>query len=443
MAWGKTESAATEWCKRIRADDETFTDLAVLPFRPLPESDVLALATDLTDNTHLASFNASGKELTVAGLNAMGEMLRVNRGIKSLAIGHAELGDTGLATLTPGLVANTGVAHLDLSYKGLTEAAAGSLRELASASTTLQTVVLSRNALGDTGVAGLIEGCRDHPSATALSVLVLSECALTSAAVLNAAECWARLSSVTELVLSSNAIGSIGGIALGRILQTHGCSLAVLELNKCELGSEGTNAIAEAAPSCDALRRLHLGDNEVSAESVEKLCGMIADKAGGFVALSLRNNPGIADGGGITRLAAELTRLPAENAVISLNLSQCGVSPRDLPALLAATSLVELHVNCNDLSAGLPLRACQMGADPAIGPDWLHRASALKVLDLSGGGFPEDDGLLLLDTLRSDLAALPALEMLGLGGERDDRGKWQSAVDDFRMARPTALVAWE
>lgn len=400
---------------------------------------MVALAAALSDNTHLATLNASGKPLTDVALAAIATMLRVNTGLRSLAIGDKELGDTGLAALLPGLTTNRTLTRLDLSFKGLTEAAAASLETLSSASTAIETLVLARNQLGDVGAKAFFAGVSARVDPNPLRVLVLTQCRLSSAAVSFAADSWHRLSCVTELVLSSNALGSAGGVEVAKLL-TGESHLESLELNQCELGAEGVNAIASAAAECVALRQLHLGDNSVPASSVEVLCKLISTKKGGFATLSLRNNPGLAENDGIGKLAVEVAR--PETAVGSLNLSQCGVSPLDLPALLTSSSLEELHVNCNDLSAGLPLRACQMGADASIGPGWLQRATGLKVLDVSGSGLPDSDCLLLLDTLTSELAALPALEMLGLGGEPEDRSRWQDAIDKFRTARPTTMVAW-
>jgi Ran GTPase-activating protein (RanGAP) involved in mRNA processing and transport len=401
----------------------------------------------------LRELNASGKALTPRGIASACDMLRHNKGITSLAVGDAALGDEGLAALLPGLTCNAVVETLDVTFKGLTPACEVTLAGIASApASAVKHLALSRNAIGDDGARGLFRGLTARVSAAdggggcacPLETLLLADCKLTAAAAAYASACLPALIRLTTLVLSSNELGEAGGVALAEALRADGCRIELLELNACSLGGGGTDAIAAAAAQCSSLRKLHLADNAIPSESLEPLCAMIASKAGGFAALTLRGNPGVGGDGGGQRLAAAVQRAGESGAAMgSLDLGRCGVVPADVPPMLAVATLEELHINCNDLSGGLPLRACQLGADPALGKGWLRRAVALRVLDMSGSELPDEDCLLLLAELASDSTALPALCMLGLGGgDKDDRGAWETAVLELKGARDGVMVAW-
>ena len=66
----------------------------------------------------------------------------------------------------------------------------------------------------------------------------------------------------------------------------------------------------------------------------------------------------------------------------------------------------------------------------------------LKLLDISGCGLPEHDGLLLLEQLTEDSTLLPSLKTLGLGGDHKNKDQWQDAVELFYTSRPNTKVFW-
>lgn len=386
--------------------------------------------------------------MTPRGIAAVSEMLQHNAGITSLGMGDSALGDAGLAGLLPGLTANACIERLDLIFKGLTPACEKTLDALAMApALPIRYLALSRNLISDDGARGLFRGLAARASTEhgcSLETLLLADCRLSAAAVTHAAGCLPLLANLTTLVLSSNELGEAGGMALAEALRSDTCRIELLELNACSLGGDGTNAVASAAAQCSTLRKLMLADNEIPSASLEHLCTMIESKAGGFAALCLRGNPAIGEDGGVRRLATSVQRAGVSGAAIgSLDLGRCSITPPDVPALLAIPTLEELHINCNSLSGGLPLRLCQVGADPAVGPGWLRHATSLRVLDVSGSELPDEDGLLLITELTRDATALPTLCMLGLGGgDKDDRGAWEAAVLGLKAARDGVMVAW-
>lgn len=58
------------------------------------------------------------------------DMLAKNTALECLALGDAELGDSGVTSLCAGLATNTALREIELDYKGLTSVGAAALAGL-------------------------------------------------------------------------------------------------------------------------------------------------------------------------------------------------------------------------------------------------------------------------------------------------------------------------
>ena len=86
------------------------------------------------------------------------DVLERNKGIKFFSVGDNSLGDEGLAALAAGFVNNHTIEKWDLAFKSLSSVAGKIVADMGQANSSLVTLDLSRNALGDEGVRQLCHG---------------------------------------------------------------------------------------------------------------------------------------------------------------------------------------------------------------------------------------------------------------------------------------------
>ena len=170
---------------------------------------VIKLCAALAGNTTLVELAASGKKLSAAALEAVAAMLRRNTALRRLSLGDAALGTAGVATLAGGLETNTGVQSIDFSFKTLDAAAGECLEKLLASNQALTELLLSRNELGDEAAAAMMRGHAANPGSK-LVKLDLGQTGL-SGAICNGLG--PLMQTLQTLILSSNALGAEGGEA--------------------------------------------------------------------------------------------------------------------------------------------------------------------------------------------------------------------------------------
>ena len=126
------------------------------------------LCQALQHNTCLIYFSSSGLPASPEAAEQFAAMLGQNKGLRSLGVGDAQLGDQALAELAGGLKNNSTLEALEMEHKGITAAGAKSLAEGLSGSS-LKRLCIARNEIGDEGAccfkgAVAIYGCRCRAS---------------------------------------------------------------------------------------------------------------------------------------------------------------------------------------------------------------------------------------------------------------------------------------
>ncbi|XP_068454363.1 NACHT, LRR and PYD domains-containing protein 12 [Clinocottus analis] len=191
---------------------------------------------------------------------------------EELDLSQSRVGDEKFNIFCAGL-RNCKLRTLKIRSCALTEASAGALASLlTSGAPQLCVLEVGYNKLGD---RGLMELCRALQGPLCkLQELLLDSCDLTAASVeaLAAALCSGH-SALRRVDLTRNAVGERGLAALSRSLQNPLCELQSLSLSDCELTSSCCLGLSEALASQRCrLRQLDLSVNDLHQEGALLLC---------------------------------------------------------------------------------------------------------------------------------------------------------------------------
>ncbi|KAI5617327.1 hypothetical protein C0J50_23108 [Silurus asotus] len=316
---------------------------------------------------------------------------------------------------------------------------------------TVDTLDLSGNTLGDSGVKSYATGL-ENPNFK-MEILKLCDCSVSAEGfVVLTSALRSHPSHLRELDLSQNKLEDSGVKALSGLLENPDCKLETLRLNTCGVSDKGCAALASALSSNPShLKELHLFNNKVEDSGVKCLSAILKNPHSKLVTLRLRDCC-ISDGGcEILTLAlrsnpSHLRELDLSNNIVGdsgvkflssllgnphcalekLWLCKCGVSVEGCAALTSAlrsnpSHLRELDLTWNDvgdsgvkhLSAVLENPHCKLeilrlwgcGVSDegcaALASALKSNPSHLKVLDLSCNTMQES-GVRLLSAIRND-----------------------------------------
>eukprot|EP00878_Enallax_costatus_P046019 GHUV01055590.1.p1 GENE.GHUV01055590.1~~GHUV01055590.1.p1 ORF type:complete len:335 (+),score=121.68 GHUV01055590.1:1062-2066(+) len=271
---------------------------------------------------------------------ALAQALR-GQAISSLNLAYNELGNTAAKALAQLLVqaddsdeseSPAGLRELDLSSNRITADGAAVLADaLSQAGCTLQRLVLSHNALGDSGVSALASALQTNKSLqhldisgtdvaekgiiclaatlaennsgirslsisspllqqrpqhesithlarmlacnTSIQMLQLSKAGLTDAALeILVKDGLLRNNSVTQLDLSANRFSSLAGEHLHQLLSSsRGQAIATLDLSHNRLEDSGAKQLAASLPNCQALTHLNVASCSVGDAGITSM----------------------------------------------------------------------------------------------------------------------------------------------------------------------------
>ncbi|XP_039187175.1 ribonuclease inhibitor-like isoform X2 [Crotalus tigris] len=191
---------------------------------------------------------------------------------------------------------------------------------------------LSNNELGDAGVDALCKGLL-NPNCK-LQKLWLRNCNLTTACCEKLRSVVSK-SSLTELHLGDNSLGTSGGRTLCQGLVDSSCQLESLQLQFCDLTKENIDALCSVLCVKSSLQMLNLSNNKLGDEAVKHLCQALVKGSSNLQSLQLES--------------CEITRASCD----------------DLSTFLSSTpSLTELCIGDNNIGdAGLAV-LCQGVQNP-------------------------------------------------------------------------------
>ncbi|XP_070621835.1 ribonuclease inhibitor isoform X2 [Erythrolamprus reginae] len=145
---------------------------------------------------------------------------------------------------------------------------------------------LSNNELGDAGVDVLCKGLL-NPNCK-LQKLWLRNCNLTKACCEKLRSVVSK-SSLTELHLGDNSLGTSGGKALCQGLVDPNCQLESLQLQFCDLTKENIEALCSVLCVKSSLQMLNLSNNKLGDEAVKNLCQALVKGSSNLQSLHLES----------------------------------------------------------------------------------------------------------------------------------------------------------
>ncbi|KAJ0392232.1 hypothetical protein P43SY_010567 [Pythium insidiosum] len=403
MVWG-TRAGVDDLLQKLQ-QPKTGTSLCVLSTRKITAADAAKLAAAIATNSTLQELYFSGHKLGQAGLDAFAECLAVNTTLKHLSIGEDALGDAGVAALSAGLARNAGsaVEVWDLEHKSVGLAGASALGGLLVANSSLRSLTLARNNVGDEGVKALVAGLPSS-SQTRLDTLTLTETAISGAALDHLAA-WLAAPHASAAFFEALAVNK---------------SLKKLLLKDCQLQAAHGEALAAALKANVSLEHVDVSDNPLGDAGCRAISAALAVNTS-LQALTL-DNAGCTDA---TAVAFGRV-LAAENATLRfLDVSKSGLSHVGVSALLKATSVRRLRLFHNALGEGLTTALPELVAN-----------STIEYLDLGANALHGALSVALFDALH----AHPSLQTLEMGGNSlGEQG--HDALERLKAANPTLDVA--
>lgn len=411
MAWGQ-RAGVQDLLDRLN-QPATAKSLYVLSTRKITEADAKRLAENIARNTQLEELYLSGHRLGPEGLQAFADCIAVNTTLKHLCVGEDSLGDGGVKVLCDGLARNpsSGLQIWDLEHKSIALVGAIALGKLLETNTTLSTLTISRNALGDDAIGELLAGLRANPQ-PALQNLLATDAGITGialdhfASLLDLPAC-----SLQSLQLSFNGLGSATTAFFDAL--ANNSSLKKLHLKDCKLNDTHAEALGNALKQNAVLEEIDLSDNNLTSSACAALAeGLKLNTA--LKSLNLGNNK-CQDAGAIL-IGQALAANAATTSLAYLDLSKNELTQAGIVALIESSPVKELHVFNNTIGAGLhellpvlttnhriehlDVGANQLHGDLSIALfEAIHNHPTLKTLEMGGNSLGEA-GHAALDKLR-------------------------------------------
>ena len=193
--------------------------------------------------------------------------LRVNTSLTSLDLYENSIGDEGAGSLSEALRVNTSLTSLDLSDNLIGDEGASSLSEALRVNTSLTSLHLPHNYIDDEGASSLSEALRVNTSLTSLN---LGHNVFGDEGASSLSEALRVNTSLTSLNLGHNVFGDEGASSLSETLRVN-TSLTSLDLYENSIGDEGASSLSEALRVNTTLTSLDLRYNSIGDEGASSL----------------------------------------------------------------------------------------------------------------------------------------------------------------------------
>ena len=253
-----------------------------------------------TVNTTLEHVDLCNCSIGPVGAQHLAQALRVNTSVKTLNLSYNPLGDEGAKALAEmlrgngtesGGTVNTTLEHVDLCNCSIGPVGAQHLAQALRVNTSVKTLNLSYNPLGDEGAKALAEmlgrnGAESSGTVnTTLEHVDLSRCSIGPVGAQHLAQALCMNTSIRTLALSGNPLHAEGAKALAEMLGGNGAessgtvntTLEHVDLRGCSIGPVGAQYLVQALLDNvnTSVKTMKLGNNRLSDEEAKALSEML------------------------------------------------------------------------------------------------------------------------------------------------------------------------
>ena len=365
------------------------TTLTNLHFRnAIGESGHASLSDAIKANTVLTNLDWRGNGIGASGADSLSDAIKVNTVLTNLDLRDNGIGDSGAASLSDAIKVNTALTDLNLSYNRIGVSGAASLSDAIKVNTALTDLNLSYNRIRASGVASLSDAIKVN---TTLTDLNLSYNGIGASGAASLSDAIKANTVLTNLDWRGNGIGASGAASLSDAIKVN-TVLTNLNLSSGIIGDSGAASLSDAIKVNTALANLNLSYNKIGASGAASLSDAIKVNTA-LTNLDLRDN-GIGDSG-----AASLSGAIKVNTVLTnLNLSSGIIGDSGAASLSDAikvnTALTNLNLSYNKIGAS--------GA--ASLSDAIKVNTALTNLDLRDNGIGDSGAASLSDAIKVNTA---------------------------------------
>ncbi|KAG0273169.1 hypothetical protein BGZ95_011003 [Linnemannia exigua] len=331
-----------------------------------------------------------GFELGKSELEKLAEILKANSTLTTLNLTRNSIGDVGAVILSEALRTNSTLTTLDLYCNSIGGDGAVALSEALKTNSTLTTLNFYGNWIGANGAKALSETLKIN---SALITLNLSFNSIGNNGAKALSEALKTNSTLTTLNLRKNPIGENGAVALSEALMTNS-SLTTLDLSHNLSGENGAAALSEALEVNSTLTTLDLSFNSIGDIGAVALSEALKTNST-LATLDLYNN-WIGDNGAVAlsealKTNSTLTTLGLYGNCIGEN-GAVGLSK----ALKINSTLTTLDFYGNSIG--------EYGA--AALSEALMTNSALTTLKLTGNSIKENGAAVLSEALKTNFTLI-------------------------------------
>ena len=341
------------------------------------------------------------KDFYMTGINAAGAAaisiaLTGNSSLITLNLSDNSIGDAGASSLSQALTENSSLITLNLNGNSIGDAGASSLSQALTANCALSTINLSRNLLGGAGASSLSLALISNSS---LSTLDLSLNLIDGAGASSLFQALTANSSLTSLDLMYNSVGNDGALSLSQALAANS-SLTSLDLSNNRIDEAGALSLSQALTANSSLTTLRISSNSIGDTGASSLSRALTANST-LTTLKLKGNS-IGDAG-----ASSLSQaLKVNSSMTTLDLGYNSIG--DTGAFSLFQALTE-----NTSMTSLDLMHNRIGEDGAY---FLSQAltanSSLTSLDLTSNEIGEAGASSFSQALISN-SSLSTLDLTG------------------------------
>ncbi|KAG0372829.1 hypothetical protein BGX24_012518, partial [Mortierella sp. AD032] len=184
---------------------------------------------------------------------------KANSTLTTLDLIRNSIGDTGVVALSEVLKINSTLTILDLKNNSIGVGRAVALSEALKTNSTLTTLNLINNSIGVNGAVALSEALKTNSTLTTLD---LTKNSIRDGGAVALSEALKTNSTLTTLDLTKNSIRDGGAVALSEALKTNS-TLTTLNLIKNSIKEEGVVALSEALKINSTLITLDSTSNSI------------------------------------------------------------------------------------------------------------------------------------------------------------------------------------